>query len=583
MNDKDEAVKVVVVAALALCAAVVEAKTIRFGSGMRRLERPMVVSTADSGTRFVGAADGSTVISGGVEVKGWTDRGGGVWSAPVPRDVWGNPIYFELLFVNGRRAQRARQPNRGFFHLKRANHLSLTLEKPEADLFAAVPAGDLPYVHLVGHCKWDVVRRPIGSFDAATGTVTIPGAELTRWREPVTNEQYFVENLRSAFDESGEWFYDVAASEILYRPLADETLGTATFVAPRPGLQTLLLIDGAEDVVFENVTFAHSAPTASQGPSLYEPHQAAEAAPSAVLVNRSRRISFRNCRFRGTGGYGLEFRNDCVSNSVLSCVFTDLGAGGVRIGPVDARTLPGGNNVTNAISANAVVRPPAAVSFNLVSNCVFRGGGRFHESGIGVFVGHASDCRIVKNTIDDFFYTGISVGWVWGYSGSDAQRNLIGWNRISRIGQRALSDMGGIYTLATSFGTRIVGNVITDIDAYSYGGWGIYPDEGSEGIVIEGNYVRDTNSMSFHQHYGRNNVVRNNDFGRSRQGPVAVTRSEPHVSVIFENNYYDDRLLSGDEPSVTNYVARTVNVVWRNGGARVPVDVSAAGANLKGK
>ena len=110
------------------------------------------------------------------------------------------------------------------------------------------------------------------------------------------------------------------------------------------------------------------------------------------------------------------------------------------------------------------------------------------------------------------------------------------FNRIRKIGQRALSDMGGIYTLGTSFGTRLYNNVISDIDAYTYGGWGLYPDEGSEGITLENNLVYDTKDASMHQHYGRNNILRNNILCFSRECQVAVTRVEPHRSMTIERN-----------------------------------------------
>src|SRR5579875_487287 len=80
---------------------------------------------------------------------------------------------------------------------------------------------------------------------------------------------------------------------------------------------------------------------------------------------------------------------------------------------------------------------------------------------------------IAHNHIHDLFYSGISCGWVWGYAESVSHDNRIEYNHIHDIGQRLLSDMGGIYTLGVQPGTVLRGNLIYNVEKHNYGGWAI--------------------------------------------------------------------------------------------------------------
>ena len=514
--------------------------------GTVRISEPIVLGAADGEVTIRG--ENGAVISGGRAITGWTDRGDGVWGAKLPTNADGKPIFTETLFVNGRRAQRSRYPaDGGFFRVMSASQtvwqasvtgnrilLDVDASEPALKMLAATPKDELAFAQLLAHIKWDVSRTPIE--DVSGNRIAVDAAPMKGWNRWSRDDFYALENVRAVFTEPGQWFYDAKAGEVLYRPLAGETIRDA--IAPVDGLETLVAVDGATNVVFEGVAFAYSSPTGGKGPARLAPHQAAASvSKAAVTVDRSAGVVFRRCRFEHLGSYAAWFREGCRGGGMFSCVMTDLGAGGVRIGAmrrIQAEEAKSREGVDMKVPY--VERAPWMTSFISVEDCEISHGGRFHPAGVGVLLTHASDCSIVHNDIFDLFYTGVSVGWVWGYSGSPSQRNTVAFNHIHDIGQGKLADMGGVYTLGTSFGTCVSNNVIHAIRSYSYGGWGLYTDEGSEGVVMENNVVYDTDDASFHQHYGRNNIVRNNILVDSRAGQIAVTRPEEHRSLTAERN-----------------------------------------------
>ena len=167
-----------------------------------------------------GPADGSAKIVGACELKGWRARPDGRWETDVP--IKNMPrfqiaVWFEQLYVNGRRAKRARYPNEGFMQAKGAKPTLLAGDTELMELFAN--GGDfaplancsfahLRLAHLVVHHKWSSTRRPIRGYDAARGVVFTEGKSVTKWNTWDAKSTYYVENAPFALDEPGEWLYD---------------------------------------------------------------------------------------------------------------------------------------------------------------------------------------------------------------------------------------------------------------------------------------------------------------------------------------------------------------------------------------
>lgn len=498
-----------------------EAVSIVVGPGTWYLEEPLVLTADDSGTavapvRWQGSP--GTVISGGTRLTGWSVRADGVWELDLPE-----AMNFSQLWVNGERRFRPRLPKQGYFKIRSSVAPTADAAGRGFNRFGFF-AGELDPawrnrddLEIVPFHIWTTSRMRVAAIDAERRVVTLAGR--TRCAQPQcdmpTGNRWLVENVAEALTEPGEWYLDRPGRRILYIPKAGEDPATADVVAGR--LETVLRLTDASHIHFQGLTFAH---TNYVTPALgYSARQGEPDLPAAVELRNSRGIRLENCRVAHTGAYGIAISGPGGEHHIESCEIADLGAGGIRVGdtatPTSAARIPNGN---------------------VIRNNRIEGGGRHHPSGIGLLVTHSGQNRIENNTISDFYYTGISVGWVWGYANSFSQENLIARNHISRIGQGVLSDMGAIYTLGVSPGSVIRENFISEVDAFDYGGWGIYHDEGSTGFVSERNMVVRTKDAGFHQHYGRDNVLRNNVFLLGRDTQIRRTRVESHASFVFERN-----------------------------------------------
>ena len=516
--------------------------SIKLLGGVYQIDKPIAVPAGMTGVTIEPFGDGEVLILGGKQLTGFKRDvffGGECLSLHIPeveRGEWN----FTDLYVSGARALKTRLPSDGYFTMKDTeipsenlfDHSKYFIPQPE-DARVIVELSGIEDVVISFNHFWVDEHTPIESFDLESDRVYM------KYRSGCTispGQEYILENVAKKLERPGEYYLDRKNGMLYYLPRCEEEWNDPKIWAP--SAQSLLTVKGTEanpisGIRIRNINFActkgetmntNKDRFASEGQSVAGAH-------GAVEFSYAHNVTFENCRVSCIGTHGINVKESCSHVRIERCEVYDCGAGGIRICGGSAKEPQ--STYTHSIT---------------VADCRISCLGRRYYAGCGVLLMHAYDCDIVHNEIHDLYYTGISVGWVWGYGRSVTRDNRIIGNHIYDLGKAFLSDMGGVYLLGSQPGTVVANNRIHDIKCKEYGGWALYTDEGSSGILLENNLCYRTSSNSFHQHYGAGNVVKNNIFAYPGTSALGFTRPEPHLSATVNSNifYTDSKPIVGE-------------------------------------
>ena len=544
-------------------------------AGTHRLNETVVFEPADSGSAecpiVYAAYPGETpVLSGGVAITGWQHDRDNRWVAHVPA-VAATRWVFRQLFVGGQRRPRAALPKQGYYTI--AEEVEPAPDATGFDRFGFHP-GDIARWHHVEDVEivyfhyWRAPRFRVKAIDEDKHHVILTAPTPSRRSSAclAEGERYRVENVYETLELPGEWYLDRQTGVVTYMAAEGEDPNESGAVAPR--VDTLVRLAGdvdhdryVEHLSFVGLTFADAAWDL--------PREGLQFSQSEVGLGAV--IEAEGTRFCGivdstvtrSGLYGIALGRGCQDNRICANLLHDLGGGGIKIGETELRS-----------------KADEIAAFNRIDDNHIHHVGLVHHAAVGILLGQTFDNSVCGNHIHHLTYSGISVGWTWGYGPTNTRQIRIERNHIHHIGQGVLADLGGIYTLGAQPKTVIRHNHIHDVASYGEPGtmrcgWGIYLDEGSSYMLVENNLVYRTTDGGFHLHYGRENVVCNNLLAFSGVSQVNVTRRERHQSISFEHNVvvYDSGDLLGFKGTLwaDDRIVCGSNLYWRTDGQPVEI------------
>ncbi|MBO5409115.1 MAG: right-handed parallel beta-helix repeat-containing protein [Clostridia bacterium] len=453
--------------------------------------------------------DNKPVISGGEDLTGkWTKVDGeNYWVASTTtRET-------RALFVNGYQATMARSD--GWY---RGVEISPAEPKNDAHvadgiLVSSYGNADFPQgldqqtatqqsrMQIVFSLQWANHRFPIDSieYNSTNGNVSIyttypyynafciDGLH-TSTITPTAGSGFYLENSLLLLDQPGEFYFDKETRKMYYYPYAQEDMNTIeTWCATTDRMMSITGIGSANKVTnleFDGIAFRYGGydDITVKGAAFNqteewrlgsETYYGSHIFPGQIWVNYADSLVFKNCEFGSMGSSAIILEEGVSNSQITGSYFHDLAGTGVVLG--DYRD---GNAASSTTERCQNIE---------VDNNIFRRTAQEFQGLTAISVYYVGNANIHHNDIKDTSYSGIVIGWGWGYDDpADCGNHIISYNKIDDVMQ-TMGDGAHIYTLGNLRGTQINDNYV--IDPGQVKAPGIYFDQGTGYTFVCDNVV----------------------------------------------------------------------------------------------
>lgn len=435
--------------------------------------------TSTSPITYNSYGTGRATITGLTSISGWTSLGGNIWESTSSVSSLGS---CNMVLVNGNNTGMGRWPNTGYLNIDSHSgdttitSSSLTGTPNWAGAKVAMKRED-----------WYIEVDSIKSQSGSTITFTNEGTYPVQ-----TNWGYFIEASPSTLDTANEWYYNPSTGKLRIYSTATPTniqLSTVDKTFQNPSNYTYIVID--------NLNFKGANNTGiDMNYGAYE-----------TITNDS-------ITFCGERGIYLDGASPVVKNNTVY----QIGYTGIQVDQNGSSALIQSNNVKKVY--------PVAGSQSL-------------NAGGGSSLYIVSAGGMVKfNNVDSSGWGGINV-----YGNNDsAMYNFVNHSALLR------DDCGGLATHHGYTGVymyhNIILNTIGEPSGTNGGGnklaHGIYLDDLSTFVILDGNTVEGCNGVGIMNHRSHDNTIINN--------------------TVYNNNYSQSNFTKGqiwfqynDTPGFKNY------------------------------